>query len=305
MESKAGTLKQDWMDRLGATIADLQSSNDISEATTDALSDCVLEITNTLKHPDYDDLWARRLLPGHLRTVFHSDEEEQPALLIICHIETTKEQMIEGESKKQFLLTSIDNGDVCRDFKKLIADLDILFKDDSEGEVKFYVEIALERADWPLSLYSKGVTLEQLLRLAEYTQKARAVEPARAKSNAFSLCEYEKLSLDFRLTDDGDKAFNFEMVRGHRDTHEIYFNTFGPLCTTFNRDGYSFPLKGDHKGEVRETITLLDKGELLFFGHKDQKAFELTWHRVEGQFEAEFLIYNAQGDVVQTLSILE
>ncbi len=122
---------------------------------------------------------------------------------------------------------------------------------------------------------------------------------------AINLCDYERLSLDFRLKEDGDKVFNFEFVRGFKDSDEIYFNTEGVNRTSFNRDGYSFPLRDHHKGEIRERITLPGKGELEFLGFKNERAFLLIWRTIEGQFEAEFNLYDAKGDVVQTFSILE
>jgi hypothetical protein len=137
------------------------------------------------------------------------------------------------------------------------------------------------------------------------SQTSNTVLPVSDTKTVFNLCDYKKLSLSFRRRDDDDEAFSFDLIRNHRDTDEIYFNTEGPNSTAFNRGGYSFPLRGNHKGERREDITLSGNGEIEFLGYKDERAFLLTWRRVQGHFEAEFDLYDAKGNVVQVLEILE
>jgi hypothetical protein len=131
-------------------------------------------------------------------------------------------------------------------------------------------------------------------------------EPQKDEPKIYRLCEYERLDLDFYIKEDGGRAFNFELVRKHRETDEIYFNTDGTNETCFNRGGYSFPLRADNKGEVGEIITLSGlRGEILFLGYKDEKAFGFRYENSGDEFEGYFDVYDAKGDCVQSLIIYE
>jgi hypothetical protein len=132
-------------------------------------------------------------------------------------------------------------------------------------------------------------------------------EPIAAQTPEFTpakynLCEYEKLTLSFKLNEKEDEAFEFRFERTG-DTPadaEINFKTEGINRTFFNRDRLQIPLRTEHKGIVEETLTLNESGEIRFLGYKDAQLFGLRYNNAE-EFEGYFDVYDAKGDCVQSL----
>jgi hypothetical protein len=195
-----------------------------------------------------------------------------------------------------------------------------LIADGLTGEMSFQI-LDHENDSYPVYLGTdmdaKSVSLdffdETLLEVrrpkGKAPQKVNAMEAGAlgvSPRTAFNLCEYEKLSLGFFLKEDGEKAFEFELIRDHSERQtEIYFNTQGANCSYFNRDGYNFPLRGNARAHHEDDITLSGEGRIDFLGDKDERVFSLIWRWLEDQFEADFNVYDAKGNVVQVFGILE
>jgi hypothetical protein len=304
MSTQQEKKEQDWTQRFGDMVANLYDDH-LTVLTHNELGSSIIEIATLANTPENE---ARILLPLGLQEIF----DEAPFIRINLHI-----------NKEPILLYEIKEGDLVQNFETLINGINEMCRhwhiptevDEAYNELaKALPVLTVEfvRDDGvTFNLYKQLWLKSALTTLCSFiegkfkTATVTKPEPKTLPQTVFNLCDYEKLSLDFHLTEDGDKVFNFEFVREQRGVDEIYFNTEGVNRTSFNRDGYNFPLRDNHKGEGREDVTLAGAGNIEFLGYKNERAFLLTWRRIKGHFEAEFDLYDAKGNVVQTLNILE
>jgi hypothetical protein len=305
----------DWMTRLGKTIAELFEDESLSGNTYAELSDCMLEISNSVNIQNIDSLEAELMLPHYLRYFWASEDEAK----LVIRYGTIKPDDAHVNYGATRTLYTVQGSDICTAFEEVVRDFDRIFAQTEEEDKAtrgadncYAIQVCLQRKSGNfLKLHQCLIPLDWFSRLEDYLrQHAPPASEAPAPEDtgftpAYRLGEYEELSLSFNADPEGDDLFSFQFFRRVNDSEEIQISTYGANPTSLYRNGYSIPIRDTNRGKLTETITLRNNGRMDFLGRKDKRVFSLLWTTTNGQLEAEILMYGEKDAVVQNLSILE
>ena len=129
------------------------------------------------------------------------------------------------------------------------------------------------------------------------------------QQTVFNLCEYQKFTLYFYLSEGGDKAFEFYIDRSpgesHRDKIDVYFCTHTTIASCFTIQDVGLPLS-ENPRQLNENVTLSGQNQKIILIGKDAVPLcALKWDIAGDSFEGSFDVYNEKGDVIQSLALWE
>lgn len=277
-------------------------SDRLEGAIYEAFTDEVLELTDaytgTVKgHIEY-------LLPAALECEF-STIPDTIALTLQYGKKKNPLARIVGNVTAGFETLLLGLNEICKPY----AIRELLEIKPEELKTTWILSVGLEGDSETTPLHKQELPFAAIPILEKFLQdtfqsKEPIAAPAKTTPPAkYNLCEYEKLTLSFKLNEKEEDAFEIRLDRAGDDDAdaEINFKTEGVNRTFFNRDRLQIPLKIEHKGTVAETLTLNESGEVHFLGYKGAQMFGLRYDNADGEFEGYFDVYDAKGDCVQSL----